>query len=88
MDSDLYRRLGERLNENMDRYPLIEPVLLFLKRIFTEEQAALGAEFPLGAHTARDLAVALDRQQTELTPLLERMADQGLIFVPPPGYQD
>ena len=80
MDSDLYRRLGERLNENMVRYPLIEPVLVFLKRVFTEEQAALGAEFPLGAHTARDLAVALDREESALADLLETMADRGQIF--------
>jgi Pyruvate/2-oxoacid:ferredoxin oxidoreductase delta subunit len=81
MDSDLYRKLGERLNQNMVRFPLIEPVLLFLKRIFAEEQAALGAEFPMGAHTARDLAASLDRQESALTDLLEAMADQGLIFV-------
>ena len=71
MESDLYRRLGERLNENMVRYPLIDPVLLFLKRIFNEEQAALGAEFPLGAHTARDLATTLGREENGLKDLLE-----------------
>jgi len=81
MDSDLYRRLGERLNKNMVRYPLIEPVLIFLKRIFTEEQAALGAEFPMGAHTAGDLAATLGRQEAALKDLLETMADQGLMFV-------
>jgi Pyruvate/2-oxoacid:ferredoxin oxidoreductase delta subunit len=81
MDSDLYRRLGERLNQNMARFPLIEQVLDFLQRIYTEEQAALGADFPLGAHTAQDLAVTLDRDESALTDLLETMADQGLIFV-------
>jgi Pyruvate/2-oxoacid:ferredoxin oxidoreductase delta subunit len=81
MDSDVYRRLGERLNQNMVRYPLIEEVLRFLKRIFSEEEAALGAEFPLGAHTARDLAITLGREENELADFLERMADQGLIFV-------
>jgi Pyruvate/2-oxoacid:ferredoxin oxidoreductase delta subunit len=80
MDSDVYRRLGERLNQNVVRYPLIDPVLLFLKRIFSEEQAALGAELPLGAHTAGDLAVSLGREESALRELLETMADQGLIF--------
>jgi hypothetical protein len=51
-----------------------------LKRISTEEQGVLGAEFPLGAHTARDLAAALDREESALAGLLETMAVRGLIF--------
>ena len=81
MSSDIFLKLGERLNKNFVRLPLIEPVLDFLKEVYTAEQAALGAEFPMGANTLRDLAKQLNRDETELEILIEAMADEGLIFV-------
>ncbi len=81
INDDLYMRLGNRLNQNPVKMPLIEPVLNFLKAVFTEEQAALGAAFPLGAHTLPVLAGSLRRDAKELERLLEEMADEGLIFV-------
>ena len=81
MSSDIYYKLGERLNKNKPSFPLIEPVLKFLKSIYTEEQAALAAEIPMGAHTSRALAEIFNRNQKELTDFLEIMADKGLIFV-------
>ena len=81
MSEDIYVRLGERLNQNPVKLPLIEPVLAFLREVFTEEQAGLGAEFPLGAHTLKQLAEQLNRHEGPLERLLEEMADEGLIFV-------
>ena len=81
MDDDLYVRLLNRLNQNATKMPLIDPVMNFLKAVFTEEQAALGAAFPLGAHTLAALAVTLQRDEKGLERLLEEMADEGLIFV-------
>jgi NAD-dependent dihydropyrimidine dehydrogenase PreA subunit len=81
MSEDLYFKLGERLNENPMKMLLIEPFLNILREFYTEEQATLGANFPLGAHKARDLAKQLNRDEKELTELLEDMADNGLIFV-------
>ena len=81
MNDNLYMRLGNRLNQNPAKMPLIEPVLNFLRAVFTEEQAALGAAFPLGAHSLPALAGALGREEKELERLLEEMADEGLIFV-------
>ncbi len=81
MSSDVYQKLGERLNKNLAPFPLIDQVITFLKRIYTEEQAALAAEFPMGAHTSKALSEILNRDRKELTDFLETMADQGLIFV-------
>jgi len=80
MNEDTYIRLGERLNQNPYKLPLSEPVLSLLRHLFTEEQASLGAEFPLGAHTAEALAGQLDRDLSGLTGLLGTMADRGLVF--------
>ncbi len=81
MSEDVYVKLGERLNQNAVKMPLIEPVLVFLRDVFTEEQARLGADFPVGAHRLKDLAGQLNREEAELERLLEGMADEGLVFV-------
>lgn len=81
MNKELYSRLGTRLNENPAKLPLIDSVLNFLQSIFTEEEAALGADLPIGAHTCESLARELGRDEKKLFSLLENMADQGLIFV-------
>ena len=81
MSEDLYFKLGERLNENPMKMLLVDPFLDILREFYTEEEATLGAQFPLGAHKAPDLAGQLNRDAKELTELLENMADKGLIFV-------
>ena len=80
MSEDAYTKLAERLNQNNYRLPLIEPVLALLRHLFTEEQASLGAQIPLGAHTAEVLAGQLGLDEQELTVQLEEMANRGLIF--------
>ncbi len=81
MSEDIYMKLGERLNRNQVKLPMIDPVLAFLREVFTEEQARLGAEFPIGAHSLRSLADLLKRDEADLERLLEEMADEGLVFV-------
>ncbi len=81
MSEDIYVKLGERLNQNLFQLPLIEPLLTFLRDVYTEEQAALGAAFPTGAHSLEALAEAMKRDEGDLERLLEGMADEGLIFV-------
>jgi NAD-dependent dihydropyrimidine dehydrogenase PreA subunit len=81
MTEDVYLKLGERLNENYVKMILSEPFLKILREYYTEEQATLGASFPLGAHKAPDLAKQLSRNEKGLVDLLESMADKGLIFV-------
>jgi NAD-dependent dihydropyrimidine dehydrogenase PreA subunit len=81
VNEDVYFTLGERLNQNPIKMLLVEPFFKILREFYTQEQATLGAAFPLGAHKARDLAKQLGRDETELTNLLETMADSGLIFV-------
>jgi NAD-dependent dihydropyrimidine dehydrogenase PreA subunit len=85
MSEDIYVKLGERLNQNLLKMPLIDPVLALLRDVFTEEQAELGAEFPTGAHRLKDLAKQLNRDEADLGRLLEEMADEGLIFVEKKG---
>ncbi|MFO7963800.1 MAG: 4Fe-4S binding protein [Desulfobacterales bacterium] len=80
MNDDVYVKLCERLNKNAVKRPPLPSVLTFLKEIFTEEQADLASQMPLGAHTANELAEQLNRDETELKNILETMADEGIMF--------
>ena len=81
MSENIYVKLGERINRNAARMPLIPEVIGFLEGIFSEEQAELAAGLPIGAHTLKALAKELNRDAAKLHDMLEQMADEGLIFV-------
>ena len=81
MSENIYVKLGERINRNATRMPLIPEVIGFLEGIFSREQAELAAGLPIGAHTLKVLAKELKRDAAELHDMLEQMADEGLIFV-------
>ena len=81
MTEDIYLKLGERLNRNFMRLPLGEPVLDFLRKAFTPEQAQVAANLPMGAHPLDHLAGVLNRESEALFTIFDRMADKGIIFI-------
>lgn len=81
MNDDIYLKLLGRLNQNAAKLPPIGSVLNLLRDLFNEEQAALAADMPLGAHTSKSLAGRLNRDEAQLEQMLEAMADEGIIFV-------
>jgi len=46
VSEDVCYRLGEHLNENQVKLPLVDTFLEILRQYHEEEQAAVGAEFP------------------------------------------
>jgi Pyruvate/2-oxoacid:ferredoxin oxidoreductase delta subunit len=81
MNEDIYVKLCERLNQNTVKMPPVNSVLILLRELFTEEQAKLAAEIPVGAHTLKSLAGQLNRDEDQLEKILETMADEGIMFV-------
>jgi len=80
VSEDVYHRLGERLNENQVKLLLLDQFLEIQRKYCTEDQAAVGAEFPLGSHKVGPLARPMGRDETDLLGVLEGMADEGLVF--------
>lgn len=80
MSEENYVRLMERMNQNEIKHPQTRAMLNLLKELFTEEQAALIGDFPLGAYTAKALAQKLGRNEEQLDKMLARMSADGLIF--------
>ena len=80
MTEDIYFKLGERLNENPIKWPLDDVFLGVLREYYTEEEAILGAGFPLGSHPVGDLVRLMGRDEEGLLTLLDTMADNGQVF--------
>ncbi len=80
MSDDVYLKLGNRLNENPVKMPLVESFFKLMREFYTEEQAALAADFPKGEHSLQDLARHFNSEEQELFDFLETMADGGLVF--------
>ena len=80
MSEDVYFDLGVRLNEFPLKMPLVEQYINLLREFYTEEQAKMGAEYPHGLFTAKEIAEKFNRDETEIYNMLEEMADNGLMF--------
>jgi len=80
MSKDNYSRMIVRMNKNFAKHLESDTLINFLKELYTEEQAALIADFPLGAYTSKQLSEILSRDATELDKMLKGMSENGLIF--------
>jgi len=80
MNQDNHVRLMERMNQNEVKHPQTQAMLNLLKELFSEEQAALIGDFPLGAYTPKSLSEKIGRDEGELDNMLKQMSVDGLIF--------
>ena len=78
------KRSHERLQQRLDAHPVGAPAhpALFdiLKILFSEQEAELAARMPYGFSSTRKLSRILKRPEAELEPILNSMADRGLLF--------
>ena len=80
MRRDSYSRMIARMNKNFAKHSESDTLRTFLKELYTEEEAALIADFPLGAYTSKPLSEILGRDEAELDKILKEMTEKGLIF--------
>ena len=80
MSQEIYIKLIERMNLNIVKYQPTQARIKYLQELYTQEQAALIADFPLGAYTAKALSEKLNRDEGELKKMLAQMSADGLIF--------
>ena len=59
--------------------PVPELIELF-EELFTREEAEVASKFPPGAFPVEKLAVKLEKPVNEITPILEAMADKGIVL--------
>lgn len=77
------------LIDRLNRYPvgLVDNAKLreILALLFSEEEAAIAAQFPLAETTAQELSAMTGITLDELLPKLDSMADKGLVVDTPCG---
>ena len=81
MDVALLEKLCSNLNNRGGAY-LASPIpemFALLEELFTEEEARIACMLPVTATSLRDIAGILDRPPEEIRPLLESMADKGIV---------
>ena len=80
MADKAYHELCETLAKRRGRYPGkdIPEFYALVEELFTKEEAEVYNAVPKGFHPAETIAKGLGKEVTEVTPLLEGMADKGL----------
>lgn len=77
------------LIDRLNRYPVglvdNEKLREILAILFSEEEAYVASCFPLAETTCEELAALTEIKMEELQPILERMADKGLVVDTPGG---
>lgn len=80
METNVYVKLGERMNQFEGRYPLVDAYIKVLKVMCTEEEAEFAAQFPEKAYTVDELSSMFAKDKSELIPLLGTMTWKGLFY--------
>lgn len=77
---EVYRALAERLNRNPVGAPVNPTLMEILYRLYTETEAMVGSKFPLLPVPLEQLVDATGMKREELEPILDHMANKGLVI--------
>ncbi len=77
---DVYRRLGEKVDNLAMRAPWTETLHAILKELYLPEEADLVVAMPYGMSSLERLKRVTRMEERRLLPLLEGMCDKGLVI--------
>jgi ferredoxin len=82
MSQDIFRQLQEQLDQYSVGFPATESgvEIEILKRLFTEEEAAMYLRMSMMLETPESVAGRLKEDPAQVASLLEEMAEKGLLF--------
>jgi DNA-binding MarR family transcriptional regulator len=75
-----YLALQRRLDQTQSGLPPAQEVYEILKMLFTEEEAMIAVSLPMKPSPLSAIAKQTGKSVGELEPLLNRMADRGLVL--------
>jgi ferredoxin len=76
----VYRRLRKRLDRMPVGAPRSRSLFEILSMLFSEEEAAVAAQMPQKPASVEKIARYTGKNPAELLPMLEKMADRGLVL--------
>lgn len=77
---EVYRALAERLNREPVGAPINATLMAILKRLYSKSEALIGSKFPLVPMKTERIAGIVGIASEELKPILDSMADKGLVI--------
>ncbi|MDD3023822.1 MAG: (Fe-S)-binding protein, partial [Syntrophomonadaceae bacterium] len=77
---EVYRALAERLNREPVGVLINDTLMTIIQRLYTESEAIVGSKFPMVPMKIERIAKAAGISSEELKPILDRMADKGLVM--------
>ena len=77
---EVYRALAERLNKEPVGAPINDTLMAILKRLYSESEAMIGSKFPLVPMRIEKIAAIVGISSEQLTPILDNMANKGLLI--------
>jgi NAD-dependent dihydropyrimidine dehydrogenase PreA subunit len=77
---EVYWLLAQRLNKNPVGVPVNDTLMTILHRLYTETEAMVGSKFSLLPMTLDQMADMTGIDGQELQPILDGMADKGLVL--------
>lgn len=80
MSEIIYDRLIDKLNQFPAGARKSKKFVELLKTLFTEDEATVGADMPILPTPLPAIAENLGRDEQELNPILESMANKGLVY--------
>jgi Pyruvate/2-oxoacid:ferredoxin oxidoreductase delta subunit len=82
MEEQVYQELCQKMAKRGGRFPGMDILEYYnlIKELFTPEEAAVFNAIPKGYHPADTIAANLERNEKEIFPILEQMADKGLVL--------
>ncbi len=86
MEEQVYQELCQKMAKRGGRFPGMDIPEYYnlIKELFTPEEAAVFNAIPKGYHPTDTIAASLDRNEQEISSILEQMADTAL-SQPKPG---
>ncbi len=76
---DIYRRLGQKLDNLTVRTPWNETLYEMLKELYSEAEADIIVKMPYGLASVAKIAKATGYKESVLQPNLDRLSDKGLL---------
>ena len=73
-------KLAARLNKNQVGAPATRKMFELLSILYSEDEAFVGANFPVGPTTLNGLAKRVGRSPEKLKPILESMSEKALVY--------
>ena len=81
-EENVYRRLGEKINNLTFRAPWNDTFYNILKNLYTEEEAALVVNMPYGLSSLDRISKITKIEENRLRNILEKLCNKGLLMDP------